>query len=234
MTATRILFMACALAVVSRMQASEITGNAQGCFPDPNYPVPRPPQCVGGTGSAVYTETGGPNRDLQYYGSTFETGSSSFTVDLGTLTLVGAGIGSTINDDLHLSINLANQRGEPDTADYVVSARGFAFYDTMRNQSAGQVQLDFGDPEPRSFDTVLGLYSLTLDVPTSPFSLTIPPAASSISYQISGSLTPLGRQTDEAVSLVPTPEPGTLLLLGVAGCLLAVPLKRHHHEQKRK
>ena len=57
----------------------ELTGFALACFPDPNYPVPRPPQCVDSTGLSMYTETGGPNRDLLYYGSMFDQ------VGLGTL-----------------------------------------------------------------------------------------------------------------------------------------------------
>src|SRR4051794_16536868 len=116
------LLAVCALAAAVPMHAAEITGSAQACFPDPNYPVPRPPQCVGGTGLAMYTETGGPNRDLRYDGSTFDVpGSSNFSLNLGTLTLVGAGIGSTINDTLHLSVSLADQHGQIGTADYLVS-----------------------------------------------------------------------------------------------------------------
>src|SRR5689334_7075350 len=85
--------------------AGEVTGSALACFPNPNYPLPRPPQCLASTGFWMYAETGGPNRDLLDRGAAFdEVGIGSFTLDLGTLTLVGAGIRSTINDALHLSI----------------------------------------------------------------------------------------------------------------------------------
>ena len=144
-----VVLFAIVLGSVTPALGAELTGTALGCFPDPNYPGPRPPQCIESTGLSMYTETGGPNRDLFYHGSTFDqVGPGSYTLDLGTLTLVGAGIRSTINDVLHLSVNVADQHGEIGIANYIVSASGFAFYDSMRRQSVGQVSLNFGDPEP--------------------------------------------------------------------------------------
>ena len=211
--------------------AGEVSGSALGCFPNPNYPVPRPPQCLDSTGLSLYTETGGPNRDLQFNGSTFdETGLETFTLDLGTLTLVGDGIRSAINDILHLSVTLADENGEIGTAEYLVSATGAAFYDTIRRQSVGEVRLDFGNLEPMIFSTVFGSYTWMLNVPSTPFLLTIPARASNdhgrVSYDIRGTLTSLDSPRLPTQSLVATPEPGTMPLLTLASLLLSARLRK--------
>jgi hypothetical protein len=218
------------------MLAGEVNGAALACFPDPNYPVPRPPQCLDPGGLSMYTETGGPNRDLLYQGSTFQQmGFGSYTLSLGKLTLVGAGIRSTINDALHLSVILADQYGEIGTASYTVSVSGFAVYDSMRRQSVGQVSLTFSDPEPKILNTAFGSYSLVLNVPSTPFLLTIPSGTSndeSVSYDITARLTSLQPSEYAAGALVSTPEPGTLSLLGVSGAFLTIGLLRRSRRVK--
>jgi len=208
--------------------AGEVTGSALGCFPNPNYPVPRPPQCSDSSGLSMYTETGGPNRDLQYNGSTFDQfGLGTFNLDLGTLTLVGAGIGSAINDDLHLVVSLADQNGDIGTADYIVSATGFAFYDSMRRQSVGQVSLDFGNPETQIFNTAFGSYALMLNVPSTPFLLTLANRSGNdgrASYDITGTLTSIAGSEIGAQALIATPEPGTMPILTMSGLLLLIGL----------
>ena len=223
-----VLVLALALGEAVPALAAEVTGAALGCFPNLNYPVPRPPQCLDSTGLSMYTETGGPNRDLQYHGSTFDqVGRGSFNLDLGALTLVGAGIGSAINDNLHLSVSLADQNGEIGTANYIVSATGFASYDTMRRQSIGQVTLDFGHLEPQIFSTAFGSYSLMLNVPSTPFFLTLSNSSGNdgrASYDITGTLTSIAGSENQARALVATPEPGTMPMLTMAGLLLTVGL----------
>jgi hypothetical protein len=214
--------------------AGEVTGSALGCFPNPNYPVPRPPQCSDSNGLSMYTETGGPNRDLQYHGTTFDqVGLGTFNLHLGTLTLVGAGIGSAINDNLHLTVTLADQNGDIGTADYIVSATGFAFYDTMRRQSVGQVSLDFGDPEAQIFDTAFGSYALTLNVPSTPFLLTLASSSGNdgrASYDITGTLTSIAGSEFGTQALIATSEPGTMPILTMSGLLLITGLCK----QKRR
>ena len=208
--------------------AGEISGSALACFPDPNYPVPRAPQCLDSTGLSMYTETGGPARDLQFRGTTFdEVGLGTSTLDLGTLTLVGAGIRSTINDTLHLSVTLVGQSGEIGTADYLVSVSGFAFYDTMRRQSVGQLTVNFGNPEPQIFMTAFGSYSLTLDVPPTPFLLTVPGGSNAdgrVTYSITGTLKSIDSPGFAAYTMIATPEPGTMPLLTLATLLVSAGL----------
>ena len=143
--------------------------------------------------------------------------------------MVGAGIRSTINDALHLSVNMADQHGEIGTADYIVSVSGFAFYDSMRRQSVGQVSLNFDNPEPTIFNTAFGSYSLVLNVPSTPLLLTIPAGASNdgnVSYDITANLTSLYSSQLTTRALIATPEPGTMPLLVISSVFLGVGLLR--------
>lgn len=231
-----VVLFAIVLGSVTPALGAELTGTALGCFPDPNYPGPRPPQCIESTGLSMYTETGGPNRDLFYHGSTFDqVGSGSYTLDLGTLTLVGAGIRSTINDVLHLSVNVADQHGEVGIANYIVSASGFAFYDSMRRQSVGQVSLNFGDPEPTIFNTAFGSYSMVLNVPPTPVLLTIPAGTSngSVSYDITANLSSLHSSQLATHELIATPEPGTVPLVALSSVFLGIGLLRRTRRENQ-
>jgi hypothetical protein len=231
-----VLVLALSLGEVVPALAEEVTGAALGCFPNPNYPVPRPPQCLDSTGLSMYTETGGPNRDLQYHGSTFDqVGFGSFNLDLGALTLVGTGIGSAINDNLHLSVSLTDQNGDIGTANYIVTATGFASYDTMCSQSVGQVTVDFGHLEPQIFNTAFGSYAFMLNVPSTPFLLTMANSSGNDgrpTYDITGTLTSIAGPRSEAGALIATPEPGTMPILAMSGLLLVVGLCKQKRGSK--
>lgn len=206
----------------------EVTGSALGCFPTPGYLVPRAPQCSDSTELSMNTETGSPNRNLRYQGSLIDqAGIGSFNLDLGTLTLVGAGIGSAINDNLHLSVSLADQNGEIGTADYIVSATGFTSYDAMRRLAVGQVRLDFANLESQTFNTASGSYSLILNVPSTPVFLALPGSSGNggrASYDIIGTLTSIAGSRNETQALIATPEPGTMSIVLMSGLLFAVSL----------
>src|SRR5204863_1291322 len=124
--------------------------------------------------------------------------SKEYSVDLGTLSLVGGGIASAINDTLHLSFKVTDVNGSSSETEYTFWVNGSAFYDPVHLRAVGRVAVQLLSPPTQILDLSADRYLLTLDVPTEPFLLTIPNGSSDASYALKGLL-----------SLVEVPEPST-------------------------